>query len=61
MLDKSKLQQRLDALHSTVGTQKGGYDFQDWFYDLLAFCEIENRRPYVSSGKQIDGSLTLER
>lgn len=60
MLDKSKLQQRLDALHATVGTQKGGYDFQDWFYDLLAFCEIENRRPYVSSGRQIDGSLTLD-
>ncbi len=60
MTDKSKLQQRLDALHSAVGTQKGGYDFQDWFYDLLDFCEIENRRPYVSSGRQIDGSLTLD-
>src|SRR5271170_1466953 len=30
MMDKSKLQGRLDALHSAVGTQKGGYDFQDW-------------------------------
>ncbi|MCL6688079.1 hypothetical protein M8R19_05055 [Pseudomonas sp. R3.Fl] len=58
--DKSKLQQRLDNLHRAVGTQQGGYDFQDWFYDLLDFCEVQNRRPYVSSGRQIDGSLTLD-
>lgn len=43
-----------------VGTQQGGYDFQDWFYDLLDFCEIQNRRPYVSAGRQIDGSLTYD-
>ena len=60
LTDKSKLQQRLDGLHSAVGTQQGGYDFQDWFYDLLDFCEIQNRRPYVSAGRQIDGSLTVE-
>lgn len=60
LTDKSKLQQRLDALHAAVGTQQGGYDFQDWFYDLLDFCEIQNRRPYVSAGRQIDGSLTFD-
>jgi len=60
MTDKSKLQIRLDSLHSKVGTQKGGYDFQDWFYDLLDYCEIQNRRPYVSNGRQIDGSITIE-
>ena len=58
--DKSKLQARLDKLHSAVGTQAGGYAFQGWFYDLLDFCEIQNRRPYVSAGRQIDGSLTLD-
>jgi hypothetical protein len=58
LTDKSKLQERLDALHPAVGTQQGGYDFQDWFYDLLDYCEIQNRRPYVSNGRQIDGSLT---
>ncbi len=58
--DKEILQERLDALHPTVGTQQGGYDFQTWFYDLLDFCEIQNRRPYVSNGRQIDGSLTHE-
>jgi hypothetical protein len=60
LTDKSKLQQRLDALHPIVGTQQGGYQFQDWFYDLLDFSEIQNRRPYVTAGRQIDGSLTLE-
>lgn len=60
LTDKAKLQQRLDVLHSSVGTQQGGYDFQDWFYDLLDFCEIQNRRPYVTGGRQIDGSLTLD-
>lgn len=60
LTDKKKLQQRLDNLHSAVGTQKGGYDFQDWFYDLLDYSEMQNRRPYVINGRQIDGSLTLE-
>jgi len=60
LTDKAKLQERLDTLHPHVGTQKGGYDFQDWFYDLLDFCEIQNRRPYMSNGRQIDGSLTYE-
>lgn len=60
LTDKSKLQKRLDDLHPAVGTQKGGYDFQGWFYDLLDYCEIQNRRPYVTNGRQIDGSLTLD-
>lgn len=60
LTDRTKLQQRLEALHPAVGTQQGGYDFQDWFYDLLDYCEIQNRRPYVSNGRQIDGSLTLD-
>ncbi|MGH9626480.1 MAG: restriction endonuclease, partial [Bryobacteraceae bacterium] len=57
---KFTLQQRLDGLHPAIGTQQGGYDFQDWFYDLLDFCEFENRRPYMNAGRQIDGSLTLD-
>lgn len=60
LTDKAKLQERLDLLHPAVGTQQGGYDFQTWFYDLLDFCEMQNRRPYNSSGRQIDGSLTHE-
>tara|TARA_R110002012_G_scaffold23885_2_gene80588 strand:+ start:2913 stop:3827 length:915 start_codon:yes stop_codon:yes gene_type:complete len=58
MTDKSKLQERLDDLHSKVGTQEGGYAFEEWFYDALDFCEIQNRRPYKTGGRQIDGSLT---
>lgn len=58
LTDKAKLQQRLDALHTAVGTSQGGYAFQDWFYDLLDYCEIQNRRPYNNAGRQIDGSLT---
>jgi hypothetical protein len=60
LTDKTKLDDRLKLLHPHIGTQKGGYDFQDWFFDLLDFAEITNRRPYVSNGRQIDGSLTLE-
>lgn len=58
--DKAKLQQALDAMHQMVGTQEGGYAFEEWFYKLLDFCEIQNRKPYKSSGRQIDGSLTHE-
>lgn len=58
--DKAKLQERFETLHPAVGTQQGGYDFQTWFYDVLDFCEIQNRRPYVTGGRQIDGSVTID-
>lgn len=54
-----KLSNRLNELGQKLGTQEAGYEFQDWFYDLLDFCEITNRKPYVHEGRQIDGSLTL--
>lgn len=60
LTDKTKLQQLLDTMHSKVGTQEGGYEFENWFYQLLDFCEIQNRRPYKNNGRQIDGSLTHE-
>jgi hypothetical protein len=60
LTDKAKLQQQLDAMHSKVGTQEGGYEFEQWFYQLLDYCEILNRKPYKSDGRQIDGSLTHE-
>ena len=47
-------------MYSKVGTQEGGYDFQDWFYRLLEYCEITNRKPYIVDGRQVDGSLTHE-
>lgn len=58
--DRVKLQQQLDAMHSKVGTQAGGYEFEEWFYKLLDYCEVLNRKPYKSNGRQIDGSLTYE-
>ena len=54
-----KLADRLNELGKRLGEQQAGYDFQAWFYDLLDFSEIQNRRPYVHEGRQIDGSLTL--
>lgn len=59
-MDLGKLQKRVADLHPQMGTSPGGYAFQDWFYDLLDFAEIENRRPYVTAGRQIDGSITLD-
>ncbi|MGD1047445.1 MAG: restriction endonuclease, partial [Candidatus Krumholzibacteriaceae bacterium] len=54
-----KLDDRLNELGKRLGDQQAGYDFQTWFYDLLDFSEIQNRRPYMHGGRQIDGSLTL--
>lgn len=56
----SALMQRLNDLAPQMGTAPGGYAFQDWFYDLLAFTEIEHRRPYNTGGRQIDGSVTID-
>jgi hypothetical protein len=53
------LSEALNDLGHRIGTQGAGYAFQDWFYDLLDFSEITNRRPYISKGRQIDGSLTV--
>ena len=50
------LDDRLKALALSLGEQKAGYDFQKWFYELLDFSEISNRKPYVHKGRQIDGS-----
>ena len=58
--DKTKLQTSLEALLPKIGTQKAGYEFESWFYDLLDFSEIQNRKPYKADGRQIDGSLTIE-
>jgi hypothetical protein len=59
-MDLKKLKDRLEALFLELGTQGAGYKFQDWFYDLLEYEDIDNRRPYVIAGRQIDGSLTLD-
>jgi len=54
------LSDRLKELSKQLGTQVAGYEFQNWFYDLVAFFEMTHRRPYVTGGRQIDGSLTVE-
>jgi hypothetical protein len=54
------LQTRLFELLPAQGTQQGGYDFQTWFYDLVDFYEVACKRPYVSSSRQIDGTVTVE-
>jgi hypothetical protein len=54
------LAQRLSELAPQIGTQDGGYAFERWFYDLAGFFELPGRPPYVSSGRQIDGSLGLD-
>jgi hypothetical protein len=50
---------RLNELATRLGSQQAGYDFQAWFYDLMDFSEVTNRRPYVVGGRQIDGSITV--
>ena len=53
------LAQRINDLALRVGSPQAGYEFQAWFYDLMDFCEVTNRRPYISGGRQIDGSITI--
>ncbi len=55
----SKLEHRFNELANKIGTAAGGYEFQEWFYDLLDFYEIQCRRPYTVDGRQIDGSVTV--
>lgn len=36
-----------------------GRKFERWFYSLMSFSEIIARPPYVTDGRQIDGSITV--
>lgn len=59
--DLAKLNEQLTALAMRIGEQKAGYEFEDWFYDLMGFFEIHHKRPYKDpQGRQIDGSVTVE-
>jgi hypothetical protein len=54
------LSEQLRELSKQIGTAEAGYRFQDWFFDVVDFFEMTNRRPYTSGGRQIDGSVTIE-
>lgn len=54
------LNARLNNLAMKIGTQEAGYEFQKWFYDLMDYFEVDNKRPYIIDGRQIDGSVTIE-
>lgn len=54
------LSARLDGLAAQLGCQEAGYAFEKWFYDLMDYFEVDNRRPYKNEGRQIDGSVTVE-
>lgn len=54
------LSQILTELSKRIGTAEAGYKFQDWFFDVVDFFEMTNRRPYTSGGRQIDRSVTVE-
>ena len=58
--DLSKLETELGQIAKGLGTKEAGYAFQDWFYRLADFFEMETRKPYISDGRQIDGSMTIE-
>jgi len=58
--DLQKLSDRLTELSKHLGSQQAGYDFQKWFYDAADYFETVNRRAYVSNGRQIDGSITVD-
>ena len=58
--DLEALSLRLTELAGQIGDQKAGYAFQDWVFDLISYFEITARRPYVTDGRQIDGSVTID-
>lgn len=54
------LSEKLKELSRQIDTSEAGYRFQEWFFDLVDFFEVTQRRPYMSGGRQIDGSVTVE-
>lgn len=58
--DLAALTARFDSLVKHLGTQEGGFSFETWFFDLVAFGELDHRRPFRADGRQIDGSITAD-
>ena len=56
----NKLTQSLADLVPRQGTQDGGYAFENWFYSLIQYFDIDSRPPYRVDGRQIDGALTID-
>lgn len=56
----ASLSDSLTEISSRTGEQKAGYEFESWVFDLLELNEIECKRSYISNGRQIDRSITLE-
>jgi hypothetical protein len=55
-----KLKNSMEILVPKLGTQDAGYQFEEWFYQLANFFDIDARAPYRDKhGRQIDGSITL--
>jgi len=53
------LSDRLAELTGDIGTAEAGREFETWFFSLMQFSEIAARPPYVTDGRQIDGSITI--
>lgn len=59
--DFNQLKSILGELIKDIGSQKSGYDFERWVYDLFSFSEVDTKLPYrTPDGRQIDGSVTID-
>jgi len=50
---------RLVELSQKMDKENSRYLFQEWFFDLLDFFEVDNIRPYVKSGIEAEGKIFL--
>jgi len=59
-LTQNKLKNELDELAARIGSQKAGYEFEQWIGRLCSLHELDYRSPYkTTDGSQIDGSVTI--
>lgn len=53
------LRSQLDRLASQLGTQAGGYAFQDWIVGLCRTFDLDCKKSYRAGGRETDGSVTV--
>ena len=52
---------RFREIMSRAGSQRAGYDFEDWLYDFSKFNELDVTKSYKdANGRQIDGTITID-
>lgn len=51
---------RLTLLSDKITDERSYLSFKEWFFDLMDFYDVQNKRPYYKSGIESEGSISIQ-